>query len=209
MNKTMRGLFTLTEWISKFAYVNILWIGFSLLGLVVLGFSPATVAMFTLIRKWIMGEHDVPVFQTFWTTYKKEFLKSNRLTIIFVFVAGVIFLDLYYMGLDSGQILQITHIPLYLFIFTIVFTAMYLVPVYVHYDVPFSQMIKNAFLIMLVNPISNIVMLIGIGTTLFVMSALPALYVFFGGSLTAAIMMSACYLAFQKIDRKTKEAPTT
>ncbi|MBS4177478.1 YesL family protein [Lederbergia citrea] len=39
-------------------YVNLPWISF---GLIVLGFFPATAAMFTVIRKWMMKEQ-VPVF---------------------------------------------------------------------------------------------------------------------------------------------------
>ncbi|MFL6557407.1 MAG: YesL family protein, partial [Bacillus sp. (in: firmicutes)] len=120
MNKlSMQGLFTLTEWITKFAYVNFLWMGFSFLGLVIFGVSPATVAMFTIVRKWIIGEQDIPVFRTFWNTYKAEFLRSNGLGIVFVLLTGLILLDLYYMKVDNSNSFQLTDIPLYLFIFAI------------------------------------------------------------------------------------------
>jgi len=207
MNKrSMRGLFTLTEWITKFAYVNLLWIGFSLLGLVFLGLSPATVAMFTVMRKWMMGESDIPVFQTFWATFKKEFLRSTGLGIVVALLTGLIFIDLSYMKIDHSNFLQLTHIPLYLLILAIIMTVFYIFPVYVHYNVTFIQLFKNAFFIMLVNPISNLVMLIGVAAAIYVMSVLPGLLFFFGASSTAAIIMAACYLAFQKIEKKQKEA---
>ncbi|MFC4402738.1 YesL family protein [Gracilibacillus xinjiangensis] len=72
-------LFTAAEWISRFAYVNLLWIGFSLLGLVVFGFFPATAAMFALVRQWIMGNIDKPVFSSIWVTIKKNFSKAISL----------------------------------------------------------------------------------------------------------------------------------
>jgi uncharacterized membrane protein YesL len=202
MNKlSMSGLYTLTEWITRFAYVNLLWIGFSLLGLVVFGISPATVAMFTIIRKWIMGDNDFPVFQTFWNSYKKEFLRGNRLGLIIALLAYIIFIDLNYIKLDT-----IIQIPLYLIIFAIVMTILYIFPVYVHYNVTFFQLFKNSFFIMMVNPLSSIMMLIGFVALFFVMKFLPALSFFFGGSLSAGIIMSSCYLAFQKIEKKLQKA---
>jgi uncharacterized membrane protein YesL len=202
MNKlSMSGLYTLTEWITRFAYVNLLWIGFSLLGLVVFGISPATVAMFTIIRKWIMGDNEFPVFQTFWNSYKKEFLRGNRLGLIIALLAYIIFIDLNYIKLDT-----IIQIPLYLIIFAIVMTILYIFPVYVHYNVTFIQLFKNSFFIMMVNPLSSIMMLIGFVALFFVMKFLPALLFFFGGSLSAGIIMSSCYLAFQKIEKKLQKA---
>lgn len=197
----MSGLYTLTEWITRFAYVNLLWIGFSLLGLVVFGISPATVAMFTIIRKWIMGDNEIPVFQTFWDSYKKEFLRGNRLGLIIALLAYIIFIDLNYIKLDT-----IIQIPLYLIIFAIVMTILYIFPVYVHYNVTFIQLFKNSFFIMMVNPLSSIMMLIGFVALFFVMKFLPALLFFFGGSLSAGIIMSSCYLAFQKIEKKLQKA---
>jgi uncharacterized membrane protein YesL len=202
MNKlSMSGLYTLTEWITRFAYVNLLWIGFSLLGLVVFGISPATVAMFTIIRKWIMGDNEIPVFQTFWNSYKKEFLRGNRLGLIIALLAYIIFIDLNYIKLDT-----IIQIPLYLIIFVIVMTILYIFPVYVHYNVTFIQLFKNSFFIMMVNPLSSIMMLIGFVALFFVMKFLPALLFFFGVSLSAGIIMSSCYLAFQKIEKKLQKA---
>jgi uncharacterized membrane protein YesL len=197
----MSGLYTLTEWITRFAYVNLLWIGFSLLGLVVLGISPATLAMFTIIRKWLMGESETPIFQTFWNSYKKEFLKGNGLGIVIALFAYIILIDLSYIKLDT-----IIQIPLYLIVFAIVMTILYIFPVYVHYNVTFFQLFKNAFFIMIVNPLASIMMLIGFAALFFVMKFLPALLFFFGGSLSAGIIMSTCYLAFQKIEKKQKEA---
>lgn len=197
----MSGLYTLTEWITKFAYVNLLWIGFSLLGLVLFGISPSTVAMFAVIRKWLMGESDIPVFQTFWDTYKKEFLRSNGLGLVLAILAIIIYIDLFYIKINTSF-----QIPLYLIIFTIVITVLYIIPVYVHYEVKFIQLFKNAFFIMLVNPIPNMMMIIGFIAAIFVMKFIPALWFIFGGSITAGIIMASCYVAFQKIEKKQGQA---
>src|SRR5690625_6342583 len=59
----MGGFYTLANWIMRLAYVNILWIAFSLVGIIILGFFPATIGMFTVIRKWIQGDGDIPIFK--------------------------------------------------------------------------------------------------------------------------------------------------
>ncbi|MED3625408.1 YesL family protein [Neobacillus thermocopriae] len=201
--RSISHLYALTEWISRFAFLNIIWIGFTILGLILFGISPSTVAMFTVIRKWLMGQSDIPIFQTFWGTYKKEFLRSNGLGVVLALLAGIIYLDLYFIKVNAS-----IQIPLYLIIFAIVMTVLYIFPVYVHYNVTFIQLFKNSFFIMLVNPISNILMLIGFVTSFFVIKYIPGLFFFFGGSMTAGLIMATSYTAFQKIEKKQKEAQT-
>lgn len=82
MQGFMRGFYSISEWVLRFAYVNVLWISFNLLGLIVFGFFPATIAMFTVVRKWVLKETDISVFNTFWFAYKKEFFKGNFLGFI-------------------------------------------------------------------------------------------------------------------------------
>ncbi|WP_226037089.1 YesL family protein [Aquibacillus saliphilus] len=206
MSKSSIGpLFAITEWITKFAYVNFLWIIFTFVGLVFFGFFPATIAMFTLMRKWLIGNSEIPVFKTFWTTYKKEFIKSNLIGLIIFLFAGIVYADLRFMESNPDSLLIITQIPLYLFIFTFVLTLLYLFPVYVHYDVKIYQMFKNAFLIMLVNPLYNLMMIAGIIVTYFSLTFIPGLIFFFGGSVMTYIIMWPCYQAFQKIEQKKEQ----
>ncbi len=210
MNRfSLNGLFAMTEWITKLAYLNLLWLGFSLLGLGIFGFFPATVSMFTVVRKWLIGETDTPIFHTYWKTYKQEFLKSNGLGLIMLIFCGLIVLDLVFMNKNGAWFTNLIQIPIYLFIFSCVMTMMYLFPVYVHYDLKFIDVFKNSFLIMLINPISNLVVIIGIVSVYLVMKFIPGLAFFFGGSVPVLIIMAACYVAFNRIDQKKHIAKTT
>jgi uncharacterized membrane protein YesL len=200
--KSVNRIYSATEWIAKFAYINLLWIGFSLVGLIVLGFFPATISMFAVIRKWIMGEGDIPIFRTFWTTYKSEFLRSNGLGLLVASVSGLIVLDLVFMKNLGNGFTNAIQFPLYMFMFAVVMTMFYLFPVYVHYELKLIQMIKNSFFMMLINPLENLVMIAGIASLIFVVKFIPGLGFFFGGSLSAAIIMASGYLAFNKVDKK-------
>ena len=200
--KSVNRIYSATEWIAKFAYINLLWIGFSLVGLIVLGFFPATISLFAVIRKWIMGEGDIPIFRTFWTTYKSEFLRSNGLGLLVAVVSGLIVLDLVFMKNLGNGFTNAIQFPLYMFLFAVVMTMFYLFPVYVHYELKLIQMIKNSFFMMLINPLENLVMIAGIASLIFVVKFIPGLGFFFGGSLSAAIIMASGYLAFNKVDKK-------
>jgi uncharacterized membrane protein YesL len=200
--KSVNRIYSATEWIAKFAYINLLWIGFSLVGLIVLGFFPATISLFAVIRKWIMGEGDIPIFRTFWTTYKSEFLRSNGLGLLVAVVSGLIVLDLVFMKNLGNGFTNAIQFPLYMFMFAVVMTTFYLFPIYVHYELKLIQMIKNSFFMMLINPLENLVMIAGIAAMSFVVKFIPGLGFFFGGSLCAAIIMASGYLAFTKVDKK-------
>src|SRR4051812_27089176 len=93
------GFYRLSDWIMRLAYVNLLWFSFTLLGGIIFGIMPATIALFAITRKWEMDkEEDFPIFKTFWESYRKDFIKANLLG-VFLFIAGGIVV-LYYVYLD-------------------------------------------------------------------------------------------------------------
>lgn len=94
------------------------------------------------------------------------------------------------------------QIPLFMFFFAAVMTMLYLFPVYVHYELKLIQIIKNSFLMMLIHPLENLVMLAGMVAMFFVVKFVPGLGFFFGGSLSAALIMASGYLVFNKVDKK-------
>src|SRR5690625_7886567 len=99
MSNILTGRFMkVCEVISRMAYVNLLWIFFTILGLGVLGIIPATVSLFTITRKWVMSEQDIPVFKTFWQTYRKEFIKSNMLGVILFEIVFLLYIDLAFLS---------------------------------------------------------------------------------------------------------------
>jgi uncharacterized membrane protein YesL len=151
---------------------------------------------------WLFGEGDIPIFRTFWTTYKSEFLRSNGLGLLIAIVSGIIVLDLVFMKNLGNGFTNAIQIPLYMFMFAVVMTTFYLFPIYVHYELKLIQMIKNSFFMMLINPLENLVMIAGIAAMSFVVKFIPGLGFFFGGSLCAAIIMASGYLAFSKVDKK-------
>ena len=200
MNGAIGGFYKVCEWMMKLAFVNFLWIIFSMLGIILFGFFPATAAMFVIVRKLLMGNMDIPVFKTFWESYKKEFIKSNLLGLLVSVFGYFLYVDLHLLKSSSGFI-QLLYYPALLICLGFLLTICYVFPTYVHFDLKIYQVVKNAFFIMLVNPISTIIMIIGITAIYFLMITIPGLIPLFSGSALAFIIMWASFFAFTRVQR--------
>ena len=194
----------LLEWISRLAFLNLLWISFSLLGLIIFGFFPATVAMFAVARKWMLGNDEMSIFKTFWTAYKREFLKSNVLGVIIVAIGLILYIDFQFVQHAANSLATFLYVPF--FIITLIFISMlfYIIPIFVHYDMKLSQVIKNSFFVMIMNPLSTFYMLIGSFGILFVLSYAPPICLLYSGNLLALFIMKPATTAFEKINQKSQ-----
>jgi uncharacterized membrane protein YesL len=197
----MGMIYRACEWIMLLAYINILWILFTIMGAVVFGIFPATAAMFAIIRKWLIDKNNDSVFKTFWNYYRTEFIKTNILGSL-LFVAGfILFLDLKIIELQNEFFQMIFLLILFLFAITYTVIVVYIFPVFVHYDLKMFEYIKNALLIGIANPIRTVLILTCLITAYFILRAAPGLLPFFSGSLFSIIVMTFACQSFNKIER--------
>ncbi|WP_058308040.1 YesL family protein [Gracilibacillus massiliensis] len=200
------------SWIGKFyqfgeavmflLYVNFLWVLFTLLGLIFFGLGPSTVAMFTVFRKWVMGEHGLNTTKLFWQTYKKEFIRSNCITWIVGIIGLMLLTNLQYFSLENPT-LNIFFKALFIFITFLYFIMLiYLYPLYVHYQNSFKMYFKNALLIAIYQPIRTIYVLAACFTLYYLWATFPIFIFLFGGSLTSMVVMYITYITFAKIEYK-------
>lgn len=197
--------YTGCEWVMKLAYLNILWVLFSLGGLILLGISPASVALFTILRKWLMNETDVPIFRTFLTTYKKEFVKSNQLGWIMALIGMFLYFDFKYLITVGGTIQYVLSIPLVIVTILFFITLLYLFPVYVHYELRLIQYIRNSFYIGIINMHITILM---IAVTLLLgilYRSIPGIVPFFSISFFFLMVMTGAKQSFNRIEAKQKK----
>jgi len=190
-------------WIMRLAYLNILWGIFSIAGLIVIGFTPATVAMFTIIRKWLKNETEIPIFTTFWNTYKEEILKSNVFTIIIGMIGFVLYVDLRYLGtITENPVYPLLLGGLFLGGFVYLVLILYIIPVYVNYNLSRWLYIKYAILIGLTNLHYTITMVVALGGLYYLFMRIPGLVPFFAASTTGLVIMWMSYLSFMNLDKK-------
>ncbi|TSB45499.1 YesL family protein [Alkalicoccobacillus porphyridii] len=215
MRGPMGGLQKIAEWITRLAYINLLWLGFTIAGLVIFTIFPATFAMFAVIRKWILGETDLPVFKTFLSYFKKDFISGNLIGLLITVIGLILYVDLQFLITFAGEgIVAYFYYPVLFVTLVVALGTLFIFPVYVHYDLKRLQVIKTAFFLMAVNPILSILMVVALGTSAYAMLSFPATVVFFGASIPAYLIMRISYgiiqLAVAKQqarDEKAKAAP--
>ncbi|MBS4207827.1 YesL family protein [Bacillus sp. FJAT-50079] len=206
MGGIMGGFYRISEWIWRFFYINILWLVFLIPGLIVFGFFPSTAAMFAVMRKWVRGEPDIPVFKTFWASYKKEFIKSNLLGLIIVLIVYVLYIDFQFIKSSPSDFVRFFHLPLVSVLFIFGLVLMYLFPVFVHYDVRLFQVFKNSFFIMIMFPFVTIMMGVACFAVYFIMMKIPGLIPVFGVSIYAYAISWGANLAFTKLELREEES---
>jgi uncharacterized membrane protein YesL len=204
MGGAMGGIFRFSEWAMKLAYLNFLWILFTILGLGVLGFMPATVATFTIARKWLKQEEDIPIGKTFFSTYKKEFLKSNGIGFILAMIGMILYVNVQYLNVIENPIIHIVIVS-FIFMMSIFYgiLILYIVPVYVHFDLKLSQYFKYALMIGIMNIPLTILMILSIYLLYLFLMFIPGLIPLFVVSMLALVIMGISYYAFYLIEKQT------
>lgn len=196
----MTGRFLrISEVIAKMAYVNLLWILFTVLGLGLFGLMPATVGLFSVTRKWVIGEKDIPVFATFWKNYRKEFFNSNLLGIILFAIGYILYVDLTYLPTD-GILFTIIRGGLIVCGLLFLIILLYIFPVYVHYKWNKRMYLKYALLLGASYPHFTLCIFIGMAVLYFALIAIPGLIPFFSISILSYIIMWISYKVIQKVE---------
>lgn len=186
-------------------YVNFLWICFTLVGFLVFGIGPSTVAMFTVFRKWSMGEDGIRVFKLFYKTYKKEFLRANAIGILLLVFGYMLYVNLNFLQLDREWLQQLMK-TLFIVV-TIVYGIMllYIFPLYVHYENKLYLYFKNAILIALYSPVRTIYLIAACLTLYYLYFVLPVFIFFFGASLSSLVIMWIAYRTFIRLELRQEQ----
>lgn len=198
----LNGVNHIFEWIYRLAYINFLWILFTLIGGVVFGITPATVAMFAVVRQWLKGKSNQSTLKSFFTIYKNDFRKANTLGLLLVFVGLVLYID-------AKLIVNFTGFFKYILLgsFGMVFSfyvliLLYVFPVFVQYKNNSFQHIKSALLIGIAYPLRTIVMGISVISVLFICFVFPVLsFLYLGSGLSIVLMFFSRHL-FTKISEE-------
>lgn len=200
MNHVMYQYYKMSVWVTRFAYLNLLWAFFSIAGLVVLGFMPATIGLFTVVRKWVQGEADIPIWSTFWRAFRLEFFKGNLLGSILFLIGYLLVFELHILQNQTYLAYILASFGVFGLMLIFVIILLYILPVYVHFNLRLLQYVKWSFIIGIAHPILTIVLLMVIFLVNYLMlEILPSLVFIFGGSITAYILTWGVSKAFAKV----------
>ncbi|WP_130860538.1 YesL family protein [Gracilibacillus phocaeensis] len=186
------------EWAAKLAYLNILWILYSLAGLFVLGIGPATASLFTIMRDKLKGNDDYIIWRRFHDVYRQSFWRLNQLMIPIYVVGAFIYLDfLFVQALPSSFVIDYVVFPALLLLTTLfILGSSYVFALYVYVEYPYGRHIKNAFLMVGLYPLSSIFIFAGLSVFSVILFIFPAIFPFYGISIPALIVISCANRAF-------------
>nr|WP_175476240.1 DUF624 domain-containing protein [Evansella caseinilytica] len=179
--------------------LNLLWLLFTVGGLVLFGIFPATAALFSVLRHMLTKDEDVAVIPLFGKKFKEEFLMANALGYISSLGALILFINLRIL-----QQFEPSTIRSILFGATVViaiiygFIFMYLYPLFVHMKVKLVDYIKLAFFMAIAKPLHTVLNVSGMACIWMIYGWLPVLIFVFGISLPALVLMRVALISLPK-----------
>ncbi|MBP1915774.1 putative membrane protein YesL [Lederbergia galactosidilyticus] len=194
------GLYKVCEWMYRLAYLNLLWIIFTFIGFIIVGFGPATVAMYSVMRKWLDSEDDFSVFPTFLAYYRLEFKQANKIGLVLFTVSLFIVIDTRLVGSFDGVILYIFLSSLITVSILLLVVMLYIFPLVVQYKNTTFQYFKSALILGVSFPIRTLLMFGSVLSVVFICLIFPVISFFYLGSGLSFITMFFSDHLFRKIN---------
>lgn len=217
------GIFKVLDWFTRFSLANLLWvlfnlpISFLLLTIAITDdkgfilstwilvailapfvFFPATTALYSVVRQWVLNENDISIIPTYWRNYKENYLKSlaGGLILVPLWVIGIV--DAFFLIKKSFVLsLVLMMILWFLFIVTTYFFA-----VIVHHDIKLLKGLKQAILFMIINPINSLIIgLINVIILYMCIMKFTFLIPFLMGSAIAFLVFTSYYGKYIKVKK--------
>lgn len=192
----LNKLYTACVWISRLAIVNLCWLLFSLLGLIIFGIGPATIAMTVVINRWILEDKNLRPFSVFFSVYKKYFIKANVISLTIMVIGSIIGFNIYFTILHD--------LPIYVKSLAggmgIVFflSATITFPLYVNNEVTFFQLFKASLLFIVGYPINSFIIFAATVGLIMIQLFMPGLIFFFSGSAISFVTILRTHKAIEK-----------
>lgn len=197
----MGKFYSIVEFITMLAVLQLMWIGFTLLGLVIFGVSPATVGLFSVMRKRLQGEDSLrSLTSAYWATYKKEFLSANKIGVILIVIGYFLTINFQVVSMMSGTmgLLMLTLLVMVTIMYAVM--VMNIFQVFAHYELPFSRYFSASLLLSISFPIQMIGSMMGLYVFYRVFLVIPGLLPFFGISITILFLTWMSSQIFKKKD---------
>ncbi|TVX92582.1 YesL family protein [Paenibacillus agilis] len=224
----MGGLYRISEWIMRISVTNILWLlcsapfFFCFVMMLIMANSnfmnevlqmkwlmgilapftlfPATAAMFSVTRKWVMGDVDAKLLKTFFSSYKANY-KQAMLGGIFYTVLAVIMYAGYTIYMTEMQSMQVLGIMVLAMLVVFLASLFNFFSIIAHYHATTLQVIKNSIFMTIFRPIRVVVSGIVSVAILFMGLKYPVIIIFGAGSLIAYLSFFNFYLTYQKLQQ--------
>ncbi|NIK28578.1 putative membrane protein YesL [Thalassobacillus devorans] len=187
------------QWIWRIMMLNWIWFIHVLLGGIVMGIFPSTIALFSTTRLWLKGDLDQPLWPHFHQTFKREFMRVNGLGWIYLAVGLFIALNIYLVSQLQGFFSLLCMFALLLSLVMYLFSFLYFFSYYVHFRQSFRGYLIQPFIIMLISFKQNLMIGIGLSIVGYLLYNLPGLIPFAVGVMPAFWIMKVSLNRFKHL----------
>lgn len=224
MRGLMGGFYRLSEWIMRLSVTNLLWLLTSLPFWVFLfnalftpdavkywqefiivlaivapfTFFPATSAMFSVARKWVLGDTEVPLLRTFFRSYKQNFFQAMIGGILYAVLFAVLIID-YQVYLKQIAGFEVVAYLFMVLMFLLLMSLLHFFSLLSHFHMKTTQLLKNALVLTIGRPLRSILMAVGAAAVLLLSMKFTFLIPFFFGSIIAVYTFYNFNIIIQKM----------
>lgn len=181
-------MYQLSDWFIRLVYLNILFIVFSLLGLIVFGLFPSLIAMFAVLRDWNHEIYEQSIIKHYFRYFRAEFFKGNIVGFILLVITFIFYVDIQFLISMQGKVYDLLLIFCIFLCFVYALYFMIFFPVYVHFELKPLQYFKQTAIILILNPLKVFMMFLIVIPLFILLFFVPVSIVFFAMSLFAFLM---------------------
>jgi uncharacterized membrane protein YesL len=167
---------------------------------------PASAALCTVVRKWVMGYDDVPLFKTFFRGFKTNYKQAMLGGIFFSIILIILLVNVHFYTEQGGYFSIIKYVFFVMILMWLVSVMNYLAML-THFEMKTRTLFKNSILFTLGRPLNSLLMLVCNGIILYVsftkFSAF--LVVFFMGSIMGVFSFWSFYKELMRIQEKEEQ----
>ncbi|WP_404445812.1 DUF624 domain-containing protein [Sutcliffiella horikoshii] len=192
----------LGNWAFNLVLLNLLWVLFSISGLLIAGLFPATAAMFAVLKQMIMEDEDTAIIKSFWNHFKSEFIMSNLIGYLMIMVGFILYLDIRVLQQMDNGILQLALASATVVIGILyLLSLLYIFPIFVHFDLKLLKYPFHAVILAVAKPFYTIFLLALLAVVAYAYMVIPALILVFGISLAAYFMTKVASHSFPRKEK--------
>jgi uncharacterized membrane protein YesL len=200
MNGVMGKMNVLCEWLVRLVLIQFYWVLFSLLGFVVFGLVPSTMAMFSVSRQLVIKNGDVPLFRTYKESFFSQFWKGTGVGGILLIVSVILYVD-YRFFIEHETMSAVALLILTISILAGMI-ACFLFPVYAHYDIGVWEGLKKSVFVCLSHFHYGCIAIVGTGILFGLYVMFSGVLILIGGSTLAMYLTIIGQKVFKNIEQK-------
>lgn len=196
------SLDSILQWVTRFVILNLFWFLYSARGLFVLGIFPATVAALGVMKKWLDGEHDIRIRESFKQFYKEDFKDANKIGWTLSLIGAVLYLNYTIIAGSDGGVWVGTIFGFYFITFLYSIIVAWTFPLLIQYKNHWFKHLKSALVIGLVKIHYTIAIYSVLFSVTYLTLTYPGIIPFFSISLFVCMWYWLSFQVFKKIEVK-------